>query len=197
MPFKSQAQRKFMFATIPKTAEKWAQHTKNIKSLPQHVKKESMQENTPASMVEFWTVKKPESYEQNVKDIAVPCNPFQFSDMSKAGLEPAHVHGFYHDEEEAIKEAVKLLESLYESAKALEEKKGQVADKLQKSIDALQKKAEEHLKMAKSDPAHAEQHHAEAEKAMQRIKDLRGKHKQVEESKKELTEMDYSGKTKK
>jgi hypothetical protein len=45
MPFKSQAQRRFMFAAesrgeIPKgTAKKWARHTPNIKSLPEHVKK--------------------------------------------------------------------------------------------------------------------------------------------------------------
>lgn len=40
MPFKSQAQQRMMFATQPKTAEKWAHETPNIKKLPQHVKKE-------------------------------------------------------------------------------------------------------------------------------------------------------------
>jgi hypothetical protein len=34
MPFKSQAQAKFMFATMPQTAKKWAKHTKSITSLP-------------------------------------------------------------------------------------------------------------------------------------------------------------------
>ncbi len=34
MPFKSKAQQKYMFATMPKTAKKWASETKNIKSLP-------------------------------------------------------------------------------------------------------------------------------------------------------------------
>lgn len=44
MPFKSQAQRRFMFAAedrseLPKgTAKRWADHTKSIKSLPEHVK---------------------------------------------------------------------------------------------------------------------------------------------------------------
>lgn len=43
MPFKSDAQRKWMFAAesrgeVPKgTAEQWAKHTKNIKSLPKKV----------------------------------------------------------------------------------------------------------------------------------------------------------------
>lgn len=43
MPFKSKAQQKWMFAAeargeVPKgTAERWAKHTKNIKSLPARV----------------------------------------------------------------------------------------------------------------------------------------------------------------
>ena len=39
MPFKSKAQQRFMFATMPKTAKKWAKTTKNIKRLPARVKK--------------------------------------------------------------------------------------------------------------------------------------------------------------
>ena len=39
MPFKSKAQQRFMFATMPKTAKKWAKKTKNIKRLPARVKK--------------------------------------------------------------------------------------------------------------------------------------------------------------
>lgn len=45
MPFKSKAQQRFMFAAqergdLPKgTAEKWAKHTPDIKSLPEKVKK--------------------------------------------------------------------------------------------------------------------------------------------------------------
>jgi len=34
MPFKSQAQRKFLFARKPKIAREFASKTKNIKSLP-------------------------------------------------------------------------------------------------------------------------------------------------------------------
>ena len=41
MPFKSKAQQRFMFATMPKTAKKWAKKTKNIKKLPEHVEKKS------------------------------------------------------------------------------------------------------------------------------------------------------------
>lgn len=42
MPLKSQSQRRFMFATMPEVAEKWAKHTKNIKSLPEKVKKKKV-----------------------------------------------------------------------------------------------------------------------------------------------------------
>lgn len=47
MPFRSQAQRKFMYAAEERgelkkgTADKWAKHTPNIKDLPEHVKKAS------------------------------------------------------------------------------------------------------------------------------------------------------------
>lgn len=34
MPFKSKAQQKYMFATMPKTAKRWAKETPDIKSLP-------------------------------------------------------------------------------------------------------------------------------------------------------------------
>ncbi len=37
MPFKSKAQQGYMFATMPKTAEKWAKKTKSIKALPEKV----------------------------------------------------------------------------------------------------------------------------------------------------------------
>jgi hypothetical protein len=39
MPFKSKQQAKFMFATHPKIAKKWAGKTSSIKSLPKYAKK--------------------------------------------------------------------------------------------------------------------------------------------------------------
>lgn len=39
MPFKSKAQQRFMFATMPKKAKEWAKETKNMKKLPNKVKK--------------------------------------------------------------------------------------------------------------------------------------------------------------
>lgn len=39
MPFKSEAQKKWMFANEPKMAKKWADHTPKSKKLPKKVKK--------------------------------------------------------------------------------------------------------------------------------------------------------------
>lgn len=39
MPFKSEAQMKYMFANHPKMAKEWASKTKNIKKLPKKSKK--------------------------------------------------------------------------------------------------------------------------------------------------------------
>lgn len=39
MPFKSKAQQGYMFASMPKTAKRWAKKTPNIKSLPKRVAK--------------------------------------------------------------------------------------------------------------------------------------------------------------
>jgi hypothetical protein len=39
MPFKSKAQQKFMFAKHPKLAKEFAEHTPNMKKLPEKVKK--------------------------------------------------------------------------------------------------------------------------------------------------------------
>lgn len=39
MPFKSKAQQRFMFATHPRMAKRWADETPNMKKLPEKVKK--------------------------------------------------------------------------------------------------------------------------------------------------------------
>ena len=43
MPFKSQAQRRFMYANYPKIAKRWSKHTPKNADLPEHVK-ESLNE---------------------------------------------------------------------------------------------------------------------------------------------------------
>ena len=37
MPFKSKAQQRFMFAQHPEMAKRWAEHTPNIKDLPEKI----------------------------------------------------------------------------------------------------------------------------------------------------------------
>lgn len=39
MPFKSKAQQRYLYATNPKVAEEFAEHTKSFKKLPEKVKK--------------------------------------------------------------------------------------------------------------------------------------------------------------
>lgn len=39
MPFKSKAQQRYMYATMPDVAEKFAKETKDFKKLPEHIKK--------------------------------------------------------------------------------------------------------------------------------------------------------------
>jgi len=41
MPFKSKAQEAFMYSKHPGIAARWSKETKNEKSLPEHVKKNS------------------------------------------------------------------------------------------------------------------------------------------------------------
>jgi len=38
MPFKSKAQQRYLYAVHPDIAEEFAAHTKNFKSLPEHIK---------------------------------------------------------------------------------------------------------------------------------------------------------------
>lgn len=46
MPFKSQAQRKWMYANKPKMAKKWEKHTPKGKKLPKKVKKKKKKKKT-------------------------------------------------------------------------------------------------------------------------------------------------------
>jgi len=52
MPFKSKAQMRFMFAKHPKKAKEWADKTKDIKDLPEHVKEGSLIGGIAKALVE-------------------------------------------------------------------------------------------------------------------------------------------------
>lgn len=101
-------------------------------------------------------------------------------------FDPSTVHGIYSDEEEAGRIAEAACSQMYESLKALEEKKMLVTEKISKAISKLQKQLNMHLKAADENPEHADEHQQKAEQIMMQIKKLRHNHKAVEESKKEL-----------
>jgi len=163
-----------------------------MQSNAKKIKKENINTAEPLDNIQFWVVMKPTSYQSTVQDIMAPADPFQFCEMHKNGLAPNQVAGFFMDEVEASKKAEGMLNTLYETAKALEEKKAMVAEKLQKTIDELQKAAEGHMKLMKEEPNNADSHQMKMEEVMARLKELRGKQKMVEGSKKEVKEMDYS-----
>ena len=199
MPYASDQQRKWahtksgMEALGAKKVAEFDRASKG-KDLPKKVRKEG--EGNPATTppldnLQFWVVTVPPSHTEPMDRVMTQADPFQFCQMHMNGLSPDQVAGFYSSEEEARKKAEGMLDELYDKAKALEEKKAEVATKLQKTIDELQKRAESHMKMMKSEPELAEDHHAKAERYMARLKELRGTHKRVEESKQELGEVSY------
>jgi hypothetical protein len=165
------------------------------KGLPGHVKKEGqVNEYAPdyGGDIDFYIVLDPEQLENEASSanlLVRNSDPIAFAkDWGRGAIEFSEIYGFYYDKEEAMKVAEELLDTLYETAKKLEEKKGEVTDKLQKRIDVLHKEAEHHMKMAKKEPENAEKHRELVKALMDTIKDLQGKHKAVEESKKVLKE---------
>lgn len=167
------------------------------KGLPGHVKKEGqVNEYGPVhgGDIEFYIILDPEQLENEATSLGSifrKSDPISFAkDWGRGAIEFSEIYGFYLDEEEAKAVAEELLDTIYENAKKLEEKKGQVTDKLQKRIDVLHKEAEHHMKMAKKEPENAEKHRELVKALMDTIKDLQGKHEAVEKSKKVLKERD-------
>jgi len=195
MPFKSQAQKGYMFANEPKIAMKWAKETPNMKDLPQRA--EQYTENPPMgqpqqpqelhSDLDFFVVTMPMDHTAKVSDLVQQHNPISFAQACQEGSCNMHeCSGFYMEEGDAHQHAYNLVKGLYESAKALEEKKETVSGKLQKKIDQLDKEAQKHLKMAKQDVDNKEKHRAAAKALLDQIEQLESKHKVVSGSKKEL-----------
>jgi hypothetical protein len=165
------------------------------KGLPGHVKKEGQVEEgmgVYGEDVEFYVVLDPEQLDKEISsanNLVRHSDPITFAkDWGRGAIEFNQIYGFYLEEQDAMNAANELLDTVYETARQLEEKKGQVTDKLQKRIDVLHKEAEHHMKMAKKEPENAEKHRELVKALMDTIKDLQGKHKAVEESKKVLKE---------
>jgi hypothetical protein len=224
MPAQSKAQQKFMgmvhatqkgemkpTGAVAKAAKGMSQKsatdfasTKH-KGLPGHVKKEGHVEEAHSmgygGDVDFYIVLDPEQVEEEINNanyLVRKSDPIAFAkDWGRGAIEFNEIFGFYFEKEEAEAVAEELLNSIYEKARQLEEKKSTVTDKLQKRIDILHKEAEHHMKMAKKEPEEAEKHRELVKALMDTIKDLQGKHKAVEESKKVLKEREKPGKEEK
>jgi hypothetical protein len=215
MPFKSQAQQRMMFATQPKTAEKWAHETPNIKKLPQHVRREDSPIQTPmqqAPQPEPLQIELPnqdmgvvDQYahpgcDDQIGDIFVVLKPTHASNaqdiMHKTHafgvhqFDPHTVHGVYGDEGEANLVAEGAVKDLHKHLAKVEKKKDTILEKIGKKIHSLQKEINDHMKSANERPEESDTHHMLAEKKMNIIRNLRDKHKAVKASKKELPKKD-------
>jgi len=186
MPFKSKAQQRFMYATMPKTAEKWAHETPNIKKLPQHVKNENMMEEhfdhpgCEDTVGKIYVVLKPHP-ETSPEDMVQTTHAFGMGQY-----DPQGIHGIYNNEEEANVVAESAHKELHKHLGEVEKKKDHILGKISHHINRLQKEVNGHMKEAAEKPELTEKHHELAERKMAKIRELRTKHKMVTASKKEL-----------
>lgn len=191
MPFKSKAQQRFMFSQHPKIAKKWAKHTPDIKSLPQHVDEDALQQEhnwdhpgCEDRIGKMFVVLKP-SPESSPADIVHQTHAFGMGQF-----DPQSVHGVYGDQEEANLVAEAACNELYKHLSEVEKKKDTVVSRIDKHIARLQKEINAHMKEATERPELSEGHHQLAEKKMNIIKGLRDKQRMVKMSKKELPKKD-------
>ena len=186
MPYTSKAQQRFMYATMPKTAKKWAHETPNIKKLPQHVKNEGIMEEhfdhpgCEDTVGKIFVVLKPHP-ETTPEDLVHSTHAFGMNQY-----DPQGIHGIYNDEEEANMVAEAAHKQLHKHLKLVEKKKDDILEKINHHISRLQKEVNGHMKEAAENPELTEEHHDLAERKMTRIRDLHAKRKMVEASKKEL-----------
>lgn len=154
------------------------------KGLPKHVK-ESVEEGqivevNPATPhlikdLEFWVVEKAPTPEADPMDLVFKTNPVSFALQVRGGLNVSKILGFYLDENEAMDAAHDEVTAVFESAKALEEKKVAVTAKIEETIKKLQK--EVNRCMEEGDDQKAQMY-------LEKISQLRSKGQMVEASKK-------------
>jgi hypothetical protein len=154
------------------------------KGLPKKVKKE----NLDGAIETLYMVKKPYAGCQ-LTSLVEPIDPLL---GIGAGHEivPDQVHGVYADQDQADAVASELYEAYCAKEDMLEEKKGQVGEKIKKAIDQLEKKHKEHINLAKEDPKNASKHKEHIAKIAHQIDDLMTKLEKIEKSKKEIKKDD-------
>lgn len=150
-----------------------------------------------ANIVEFFVVEKSKDPMDDPMKLVWKTDPVSFANQIRGGLLPEDIHGFYLTEDEALSVAHDTVQSVYEAARGLEEKKSKVTTKLGSKIKSLQKEVDAHLRAAKEDPINADSHQTQAEAVLARIRELRKKSDLVEKSKKPLEEKEKEEKPEK
>jgi len=154
------------------------------KGLPKKVKKE----NLDGAISTLYMVKKPYAGCQ-LTSLVEPIDPLLGIGAGHQ-IVPDQVHGVYADQDQADMVANELYETYCQEESMLEEKKGQVGDKIKKAIDQLEKKHKEHINLAKEDPKNTSQHKEHIAKIAHQIDDLMTKLEKIEKSKKEIKKDD-------
>lgn len=164
------------------------------KGLPKKVKKKSIKENMDYEnkVGQLHIVQKP-SAGCDVAGMVYEVDPI--SGIQQHGVDAQTVHGVYSTPEEAQKVAEKLYNEHMTGMKKLEEKKGTVANKLNKAITALEKKHKGLMETAKANPAQASSHKAAIAEIQSKIQELMDKLEMVEKSKKPIEEKEEDKKS--
>jgi valyl-tRNA synthetase len=149
------------------------------KGLPKKVKKE----NLDGAIETLYMVQKPYAGCE-LTSLVKPIDPLVGLEGSEIVAD--QVHGVYPDQDQADVVANELYEAYCAKEDMLEEKKGQVGEKIKKAIDQLEKKHKEHINLAKEDPKNASKHKEHIAKIAHQIDDLMTKLEKIEKSKKEI-----------
>jgi hypothetical protein len=110
---------------------------------------------------------------------------------------PDQIHAMYPDQDQANTVANQLYEEHCNQQNMLEEKKGQVGDKIKTAIDILQNKYKENLNLAKENPKKASEYKDKIATITTQIDDLVTKLQRIEKSKKEIEKKEEKKKEKK
>lgn len=159
------------------------------------LKEQDENSQIPGAISQLFAVQKPYSGCQ-LTSLVKPIDPLM---GIGAGHEivPDQIHAVYADEDMAKDVANELYEEYGKKQMALEEKKGDVSEKLKKAIDALEKKRKEHMDMAKEDPKKASEHKEHIAMIVSKVDDLMTKLEKIEKSKKPVEKNSEKEKNKK
>jgi hypothetical protein len=161
-----------------------ALQTENMEPSQQLDKSKVKKENLDGAISTLYMVKKPYAGCQ-LTSLVEPIDPLLGIGAGHQ-IVPDQVHGVYADQDQADMVANELYETYCQEESMLEEKKGQVGDKIKKAIDQLEKKHKEHINLAKEDPKNTSQHKEHIAKIAHQIDDLMTKLEKIEKSKKEI-----------